>query len=926
MTTIHITANSRLSATLKQQAIQSTALEGVTVAETPTVMTLAQWWQQWYADCLLRGELSVEACHRKVLNRFESQWLWEQVLQQALEARETATENSESESNAANRSIALLNVATTAKQLQQAWALSQEWFTASWLEEIFVSDEIALFQQCQTRYLKTLESKGWWDEVLEQKHFLTLLAQGKGQLPSAFHLHGFDELTPYLKQWQTIIESRGVDCQRIAMPEVEKTFPPLKYTALDVQDEVQQVALWCVEQWQQLSQSKPAHEIRIGVVSPNIEDYKAVLSHRLDEQLSLHGLQPLNLQRTSVPFYNFSLGVPLLECPLVHNALLSLQLFLMPKKPCAYSDWSQWLTSVYTVGDWVQRQQADSAFRQLQWATLSWPKLLETKAAKRLPSRLNRLLQERVKYDAISKEITLAAFITSLWQTLEQIEWATERTLNSDEYQQKQAFEVAVSQFASLTEMAGKQSVSAWLSLFKRFLSEQLHQSQSTGLQPIQIMGTLEAGGQIFDALWVLGLTDSVWPSAANPNPFLPISLQREQRSLRCDAQRELEYAQNVTERLMQCAPQIVCSYAKQQGDAEQLPSPLMEALSLEAYPPKLYQSLAEHHLQQQSDPNGIEWVLDAQGPEIPIGQKAPGGTGFLQAQNRCPLMAFIDYRLGAKYGLQSVEEGLQSTNQGILVHEVLERFWQETQTQVAMLALSEEALKERLDHHVEQSFLAQETTLEPTYLALEKTRITALCWDWLALEKNRPTFSVIATEQPYEIVLAGLHFKLVIDRVDEVAGQRVIIDYKTGSATINDLLKTPLKAPQLAVYLHAINEDVSGIGYGLLHSDDGVKISALVAEEEVLYKARSVQVFAKKSEKEGGEFYEVAWNDFLDSLKNQVLDLAQQIQQGDAPMVFDKETDIQYANGLLALRLPEVKRQQAFDSTLDAQVKQEAQ
>jgi probable DNA repair protein len=458
--------------------------------------------------------------------------------------------------------------------------------------------------------------------------------------------------------------------------------------------------------------------------------------------------------------------------------------------------------------------------------------------------------------------------------------------------------------------MAGSQSVSHWLSRFKRFLSEQLHQSQSKGLQPIQIMGTLEAGGQTFDALWVLGLTDSAWPSAANSNPFLPITLQRERRSPRCDAQRELAYAQNVTDRLMQCAPHIVCSYAKQQGDAEQLPSPLIEVCSFVDYLPKLYESLALFHLNQQGERPRLTWQVDAQGPEMTQGQRAPGGSGFLQAQSQCPLMAFMDYRLGAKYGLQSVEEGLQSTNQGTLVHAILEGFWQETQTQVAMLALEPHELDARLKQHIEQSFAQLSTSLEPAYLQLEQQRLFELCHEWLTLEKMRPAFSVVATEQCHEIELAAIRFKLVIDRVDEVAGKQIIIDYKTGKASINALLKTPIKAPQLAVYLHAI-ESVSGIGYGLLHSDDGVNISAIVEEDDVLYKARSVQVFAKKAEKEGGEFYNVAWNDFLEHLREEVWILAEQIQLGEAPMVFEKETNIQYAHCKLALRLPEVKAQQ---------------
>jgi len=919
MKTVHITANSRLSAALKQQALQQPANQQTAsqqgkplVIQTPTIMTFPQWWQQWQEACLLRGELSTEDLPKKVLSSFEAQWLWEQVLQQELDDRDHQQEATDS-TEPQGKSIALLNVASTAKQLYQAWALSQDWLAEDWLDTPYLSDETFLFKQCQARYRKVLAKHNWLDEVLERKLALTWLEQGKGSLPEQFYLHGFDEITPQIKQWQTIIEARGAQWKMEESTLVERSEEACCYDALDEQDEVEQVALWCIEQWQYLSLLKPAHEIKIAVVSPNLTDYKVPLTQCLDEQLCLQGLQPLSSDRSQPPFYNLSLGVSLLELPLVQNAWLSLQLFLNSSKPCRYSDWSQWLISTYSSGDLVQRQQADAAFRRLQWSSFTWPKLLETDAARFLPKGLKtKLLKQADHMAKVAKNtLSLNEFITEVWHALQQTDWTGSRTLNSDEYQQKVAFESAVSQFSLVTEMAGKQSISAWLSLFKRFLSEQLHQSQSKGLQPIQVMGMLEAGGQQFDALWVLGLTDEAWPRMPNPNPFLPMCLQREARAPRCDAQRELDYAKQVTERLSHSAPRVVWSYARHKGETELLPSPLITHLNLPSYQARPYESLALKSFQQNAIGSSIEWCLDATGPEVAAGSKAPGGTGILQAQSQCPLMAFMDFRLGAKYGLQSVEEGLQNTNQGTLVHAVLEHFWLETKTQVAMLTLSEEALTERLERHVDQSFSALQGTIENAYLELEQHRILELCLQWLALEKTRPSFAVVATEVQHQIELAGIQFTVVIDRVDEVAGDRVILDYKTGKASINNLLKTPTKAPQLAVYLHAVSDEVSGIGYGLLHSDDGVKINAIVAEDDVLQKARSIQVFAKMAEKESHDYYETTWVHFLEHLRLQVLDLARQIQQGMAPMVFDKETDIQYAHCQLALRLPEVRRQQ---------------
>ena len=54
--------------------------------------------------------------------------------------------------------------------------------------------------------------------------------------------------------------------------------------------------------------------------------------------------------------------------------------------------------------------------------------------------------------------------------------------------------------------------------------------------------------GLRFDHLWVMGLHHEAWPQSANPNPFLPIALQREHKLPHSSADRELEFAAKVME------------------------------------------------------------------------------------------------------------------------------------------------------------------------------------------------------------------------------------------------------------------------------------------------------------------------------------------------------------------------------------------
>ncbi|BBP46574.1 ATP-dependent helicase [Thiosulfatimonas sediminis] len=938
--TLHLCANNRLAMSLRQQAVQQQA---ETAAQTyrkvvPMLQatTIQHWWQQWRDDVAFSGLGRLD--YQRLLCDFEAVWWFEKALLVVINRGEKHGEDP-----------VLLNPHQTAKQLYQAWQLSQEFLTDDWLQEVFLNPENQLYKEVSDVYQQQLAKHHWFDAVLLQKASLALLealineqpAALKAFLPQRVELHGFDDSPPFLQQWLALMAKAGVQIiEEIAEEKIPHSTQ--LFAAQDVVDEVQQAAAWA---WQVLQSMATTKQCKIGIIAPDMQVYKQPLQSALDEYLVLQGAQKFALLKEDDKLYNLSLGQPLNTIPMVQNALLSLKMFLQPHKPYRFSEWSQWLISPYTQGDLTQRQQADLQLRRLQWSQISLPRLLnecvdyledeERLLPLILPKGLLQALELQAK-QSYSGKLSQQQFIEACQETLNRLGWPGTRTLSSREYQQQQTFWQVLNRFAAMQGLSSEQSITQWLPLLQSYIAEQLHQPQTKGEPPIQIMGMLEAGGQAFDALWVLGLSDQAWPRAANPNPFIPMHLQREHKMPRADGHRELLYAQQINQRLKNTAAQLVLSYPRFSGDAELLASPLLtgfettpwQKLSFNSIAQQLFTapSVAPPTLSLWPENPHIEWSLDACGPQVPEGDNAPGGSGILQAQSQCPLMAFLDYRLGAKYGLQQVEETLQSTNQGSMLHRVLQLVWEELKTQTALLALNDDALNELLDGHLQSVFSEARNTLSESLLRLEQNRIKQLCWDWLKLEKERASFINVATEQEVYITLAGITFKVIVDRIDQVEGKALIIDYKSGKASINDLLKTPLQAPQLAVYLHALaqisqtskdrivmplSEQICGIGYGLLHSDDGVSFSALVDTEAVLPK-NGVKVFSKLSENEKSEFFQVQWQDLLDGLKAEVVDLARQIQQGDARMQFAKLDDIQYASAYLALRVPEVLQQQA--------------
>jgi ATP-dependent helicase/nuclease subunit B len=70
-------------------------------------------------------------------------------------------------------------------------------------------------------------------------------------------------------------------------------------------------------------------------------------------------------------------------------------------------------------------------------------------------------------------------------------------------------------------------------------------------------------------------------------------------------------------------------------------------------------------------------------------------------------------------------------------------------------------------------------------YLELEQKRLTRLVTAWLDYESTRLPFEVIETEACRPITLAGLTFKVRLDRLDRLNdGSVLVIDYKSGDVS----------------------------------------------------------------------------------------------------------------------------------------------
>jgi ATP-dependent helicase/nuclease subunit B len=149
---------------------------------------------------------------------------------------------------------------------------------------------------------------------------------------------------------------------------------------------------------------------------------------------------------------------------------------------------------------------------------------------------------------------------------------------------------------------------------------------------------------------------------------------------------------------------------------------------------------------------------------------------------------------------------GFSHIEKGNILHNSLAAIWQQLSTQAALLALDDNGLTLLIEEHVKAAIQEiqrhKPKHLNDTLCQIECERQCHLIAQWLAYEKTRSPFTVVAIETAQTIHFKGVNIHVRIDRVDQLAdGSFLIIDYKTGEANIKAWQGERPKEPQLPLY-----------------------------------------------------------------------------------------------------------------------------
>ena len=712
-------------------------------------------WQSWL-ETLWFEALAAHALTdpRPILSAHAAAFLWDGIVE---------------------RNAVLLDPRGAAHRAGDAWRTFHAWRTPSETVDAWarsgIADDASAFAGWARRYADVLAER----KVIDAAQLADQLAAAAPSVAAWRNLHyvlaGFFEFTPQQQRLLAALRATGCALTIVDLP-VPRAGRCSRVAGGTPQAELTAALSFARER----ALADP--EARVGIVIANLDERRSevlvaaedILCPELAERCAADAARP----------YAVSFGAQLSEIPVVACALAliewmagSLQVgsaAVVLRSPYLPGGENEWLLRARCEHEWRA-----TGLRAVSFATAR--SSLSTRGSDPLVTRW------RAAVPAAASRQPPAAWADVWLGWLTELGWPGDRPLGSAEWQARDAFLRLLGSFAALGPVAPTLPRDEATAALRAAAGRMLFQPEAPPAR-IQILGMLEASGLDFDALWIAGLSAEQWPPPATPTPLLPIGWQRDRGVPRASADRALTYARALTDAFAHAADDVIASHATLVDGQQRAVSALVAA-----WPEAMVGGGAcGRAVQIEASRPSLDLVEDSVAPGLATGATVRGGVDVVESQSNCPFQAFARHRLGAS-APSDTGSGLSAMERGILLHRTLAAFWQDVGDQPALLALDEGALRARIEQSVTSArdgLDARRWRALPSSVArAESARLAATVHAWIvSIERERPSFTVIATEVPGRLALGGLELEFRVDRVDALAGGGLaIIDYKSGRA-----------------------------------------------------------------------------------------------------------------------------------------------
>jgi ATP-dependent helicase/nuclease subunit B len=813
-----LTGNARLSRSLRAEFDRAMLAAGREAWASPEILPWTAWLKQAWEVAGLQSDSALP----RLLDDSQEAALWASVLGEDADT--------------------LLRPSATARVVARSWALLHDYGLDLDEPAFGFGEDSQAFRGWARRFAAACSEKNCISPALLNSELCGLIAAGALAVPEQVLLLGFYELTPAQLQLLESLAAAGSQLRWVTL--AGSRVEPVRVQAAEPLQEMQLASRWV----RKVLDENPA--ARVGIVVPDLSSARAPLARFLGDALDPSALQPGTSGRAR-PF-NFSLGEPLSGYPVIETALhlLSLAQKELSLEAAGTLLTSPWWAMPDEAGDHAaelaRRALLDARLREQHGVPSISPRNLAFHAGQadddgtpkpwgvpRVARVLRKLGELR---EGLPARAGAAAWAHQFSGWLQAAGWCRGSRLDSTAYQAVQKWQELLTTLSGLDDFEAPMRLEGALSTVRRLASETVFQPQAPEAQvPVHVLGLLEANEQHFDALWVLGLHDGCWPKPPSPDPFLPLSLQRDRGLPGCDPARELQRARQITKHLAGAGASVVFSYPAAEGAEPLRPSPLIRSFAERSVEELTGEPLACLRKGVQASAQ-----LAAMPPQAPIpfpGGRAKGGTQVIRHQSACPFRAFAEHRLGAR-PLERAQLGLDAAERGSLMHKVLEIFWRQTGNSAALNGLSENDLRTQVEAAVAAAIAERSRQLEwqPMLSGIERARLARQVLAWLALEQERTPFEILGLEHKTTLSFGTLDIDTKIDRIDVLEdGRVVIIDYKTGKVTPSGWFGERPDDPQLPVYTRVdLPQSVAGVAFGVVKADE-LKFAGVVADAGVL-------------------------------------------------------------------------------------------
>ncbi len=860
--TIVIVPTRSLASNLNEQIATDRLAQKVTVWEAPNILL----WRD-YLQLLWQHNRSAMNHNEKALSLITQQQsllLWNQVI--------AASRRDE-------QSLTLLNVQQTAKAVQRSWRLLHDWQVSL---ETIANDHVADTQQFiawVSSYSELLTKRGLVDEQLLVNQLL------QTELSAPFKKvvwYAYDLITSKQTSLIELLISKGIEIEY-----QHATQPSQQTQAYSVYPDQQQELLSILTEARALVEQNS--EITINIVIPDLQHRQAQV-RELARDVFYAGKSPLQLQQSN-SVYRFSLGEPLKQWPAIETALTLIGVLKNHIKVIDLSfllrnrflrNCQTYLQECRIFDQWLKRQRVNAL--SVDKLSEYYQQCLLDHQQRDKPIKQQGLLEflQEIQQQLITLQSTLTArkgeagyavlsfdeWVLQITQWLDVWGWSTTiagEEMNSVQFQLAQRWYALLKEFSELTIVQQQAGMSRALEVLQQMTHDAVFLPKAPA-SPILISGLYEAIGRPVDVCFVTSMDDQ-YPQPAKADSFIPNRLLEQESYPQASTQSSFQQAVKVMQSLLGSAKQVKLSYAQykqQDGEVQYSASAIFRGNDF-------------HHKNFVNESNVLNPVLDTYqdsiGPAWPKGQTVEGGSAIFKNQSNCAFKAFVTHQLKFERE-EETEFGLDNFDRGNIVHLLLDRLWEQLQTQAQLKSLNQDERREKIggvvDDVTNDAWLLLSDD-KRVLLKHEKPRFVSLLMEWLELEAARPTeFSVIEREEEGTTVFAGIKFRYIIDRLDMLAdGRTVIVDYKTGTVARQDWLGERMRDPQLPLYALAHDEKkrtpTSGIAFANVKQHDSKYVS--LSETDIF----KVDWRAKKSEEEWHE-NRIKWPELFTKLAEDFL------------------------------------------------------